>query len=255
MLDFGFLIFENAWCYAGAMNWKEPIKAILRKLYERKLLRGVERFGQASLEDLRRPEYVSALIRQIGLRHDRRGIYGKDNVYANRFGPGLWQIPGQLAGALVYLSAQPIRSVLEVGTCDGWTSSVMAAYLRRFNPDLRFVTVDIAGRFSAHRRVNALAPIEYHGSASAEDFKNEHFDLVFIDGNHDYEWVAGDYDLVGRAASLCMFHDIDDRNVGVENVPRFWKELKEAEVDEAEFREFLGPEGVMGIGIRKTLKY
>lgn len=42
--------------------------------------------------------------------------------------------------------------------------------------------------------------------------------------------------------------------MGAENVPRFWKELKAAEADEAEFREFVGPAGVMGIGVREKRK-
>lgn len=131
------------------MNWKAAAHAVSERLYRPKLVAGVREILSSPLEDLRNPAFVAGLIRRTGLRGDRRFPYGNDNVYANRFGPGLWQIPDQLAGALVYLSAHPIRRVLEVGTCDGWTSSVMAAYLRRFHPDLRFVTVDIAGRFRA----------------------------------------------------------------------------------------------------------
>jgi hypothetical protein len=235
------------------MRWKNLAKEMIGKAYHQRLIAGVRIILDSDLADLRDPEFVADVIRGIGLRGDRRRLYGMDNSYANRFGPGLWQIPRQMAGALVSLSSQSVRRALEVGTCDGWTSAVMAAYLRRFHPDLRFVTVDIAGRFALHARVNQLVPIEYHAAGTAEDFRGERFDLVFIDGNHSYEWVKRDYDVVGQSASLCMFHDIDDQNVGAENVPRFWKELKAAESHCAEFLEFLGPEGVMGIGIRRRL--
>jgi hypothetical protein len=233
------------------MRWKSWAKEVIGRIYHPRLIAGVRKILGASPEDLRKTSFVAEVVREIGLRGDRRRPYGPDNVHANRFGPGLWQIPDQLARALVYLSTQSVGSVLEVGTCDGWTSSVMAAYLSRFQHGLRFVTVDIAGRFTAHPRVNALVPIAYHGESSAEDFTSEQFDLVFIDGNHDYEWVARDYDLVGRSARLCMFHDIDDRMVGVDNVPKFWQDLRQQEQSGAEFQEFLGPAGVMGIGIRK----
>lgn len=227
----------------------------MEPFYRRKLLAGIRSIQRASLEDLRDPTFVANLIRQTGLRYDRRGIYGPDDRFTNPLGPGLWQIPEQLAKTLVVLGGESISSALEIGTCDGWTGSVMAAYLQRFQPGLRFVTIDIAGKFVASENVRKLVPVEYHGSSSVEDFEQEHFDLVFIDGNHDYDWVRKDYELSGRKARICMFHDVNDLRVGAENVPQFWKELKTAERDEAEFFEFFeGPEGVMGIGIRKKLK-
>jgi hypothetical protein len=235
------------------MRWKQWIKEVIGLAYEPRLVRGVRRILAADRDDLRKPEFVAGLVRDIGLRGDGRRLYGADNSHANRVGPGLWQIPDQLAQALVFLSHHAPRTVLEVGTCDGWTSSVMAAYLRRFNPDSHFLTVDIAGRFRAHEKINRLVPIEYHPAATAERFRHRQFDLVFIDGNHDYDWVAMDYDWVGRSAPLCMFHDIDDRLVGSGNVPRFWTELKAAEKNNASFHAFLGPPGVMGIGIRSRM--
>jgi len=237
------------------MSWKDPLKLVARKLYSYKLLRGVDAIQRANLTDLKDRTFVANLIRQIGLRHEKRdralNLYGNDSIYMNTYGPGLWQIPDQLAGALVHLSQYSIDSVLEIGTCDGWTSTVMAAYLQRFCPNLRFVTVDIAGRFTAHSKVNQKVRIEYSGASTVERYKDQCFDLVFIDGNHDYEWVKNDYLLAGNKARLCMFHDIVDAYVGDENVPKFWRDLKSSESSTSEFAEFQGiPANVMGIGIR-----
>jgi len=232
------------------MNWKTTAQGILERIYRRKLIQGIRILQAATLEELGRPAFVANVIRQIGLRFDRRSIYKGDNRHMNGFGPGLWQIPDQLAGALIFLSQHPIQSALEIGTCDGWTVSVMAAYLRRFHPSLYFTTTDLAGRFTAHADVCRLLPIEYHSSRPAEEFAGTKFDLVFIDGDHSYNSVARDYQLLGKQAAICMFHDIDDCNVGYENVPKFWRELKANEAGKSEFQEFIGPEGVMGIGLR-----
>lgn len=222
-----------------------------------KLLRGVTAIRTASLEELRTADGVAEIIRRVGLKYDTRDVYGADAAYMNFKAPGLWQIPGQLAPCLVALSACPIRSFLEIGTSVGWTSTVITAYLARFNPELTATTVDIARFFRWHPLVRARVPLAYeHGKTSA-DFRGQRFDLCFIDGDHSYDWCARDYENVGTHASICMFHDINDDFVSTRpehhgGVRRFWEELRTRE-PECAFQEFTAHSrghNCMGIGLR-----
>ena len=77
--------------------FKRLIKDGLALAYRKKLAKVLFELREIPLGDLREPGRVAELIRQAGLRHDRRKVYGSDEKSANFLGPGLWQIPGQLA--------------------------------------------------------------------------------------------------------------------------------------------------------------
>ncbi|QND57593.1 class I SAM-dependent methyltransferase [Mesorhizobium huakuii] len=232
---------------------RKSIYALSSRFAISRLERIVREIEDVKVEALSHGTFLETKIRQIGLRHDRRGIYGDDVSDMNFHAPGLWQIPRQLAEAMVLLASQRIVSFLEVGTCDGFTFSFMAACLSRLNPGLKATTIDIAPSLPACSRIAFKTPVKFLSGKTSDAFAEDVFDLVLIDGNHSYEWVARDYQNVGRQARLCMFHDINDRLCGDDTVPKFWRELKIEESGRADFHEFLhhsSSDRVMGIGIR-----
>jgi hypothetical protein len=226
-------------------------------LWTPRLLEAIDRIASASDSDLKRPEFVADCVRHAGLILDRRFLYGSDNRYANTEKVGLWQMPMQLARCLVQLSHYEIASVMDVGTATGWTASIVAAYLSRFNPDLHVVTLDVSDGFECYPAVRQRLPIEFRPGKSSKDCVGEFFDLVFMRADKTYEGCRGDYEAVGGAAPLCALHDINDRFVSAHaandgGVPRFWKELKSQANTPDEIFEFLDHshnERVMGIGL------
>jgi len=171
---------------------------------------------------------------------------------------GLWQNPLQLGHCLAELSNHKIGSFIEIGTSKGWTCSFMVAYLLRFNPTLRATTVDPIPQFRMFPKIRNILPINYAAGKTSEDFKGEHFDLAFLDGDHSYDWLQRDYENLGRFASISMFHDINDDFVATKpgnkgGVRRFWQELQSADSKEARFLEFTqhsDKAAFMGIGLK-----
>jgi hypothetical protein len=169
---------------------------------------------------------------------------------------GLWQIPTQLASTLTYISKFKIMSVVEIGTWTGWTISLIGAYLHRFNPGLQVTTVDIGYGFYLHEKVAERFALRLVLGTS-DLVSSERFDLAFIDGDHSYDACSRDYDNVGKRAKICMFHDINDRDVmryepNKGGVPRLWKELSSGIRDPdhtVEFTDHSKGAQVMGIGL------
>ena len=235
-------------------HWIKPrVIRATERIYLRKLLAGLQTIATEPLDELRNIDRLEEIIAGIGLTYDGRGLYGRDKRHMNFFGPGLWQIPRQLAEALCLLSTLGLRTALEIGTYQGWTAAVLAAYLWRFEKNFQLTTIDPVELFAAYRLLRERLPIQYFSDRTAENLAGRVFDFCLIDGDHSYASCARDYQLSGQFARVCMFHDINDRFVGSENVPRFWRELKNAECNTATFHEFnYHSEGapVMGIGLR-----
>lgn len=174
-----------------------------------RLANGLEAIRNAPLDTLRDLQYLTDLLRGIGMVDDLAQPYSiadKQHVNFNSE-EGLWQRPVEFAPFLILASTYRIQRALEIGTFYGYTAAVMCAYLSRFNPDLEFISVDINdfGNVLSSEAVRSL-PIRFHLGTSA-DFRGNEFDLCFVDGDH-YN-VEGDYYAVGRQASFCAFHDID----------------------------------------------
>lgn len=245
-------------------------KMFYSKLLSSRLLRSINILQTSSLSDLKDINYVTNIIRKVGLSDIYGGndqtkyLYGKDIKYLIPkiklrtwvgYG-GLLQIPQQLSECLIYLSNFKIKNFIEIGTWKGWTSSIVLAYLQRFNKSIKGLTIDIEKFFEAYNFVKKKIPLKYKLKTS-DKFKTQIFNLCFIDGNHEYTYVKRDFENLGKNANICMFHDINDQpnplHPGcVPGVAKFWNELKDKGKNEYIFKEYLyHSEGrnIMGIGL------
>ena len=94
---------------------------------------------------------------------------------------------------------------------------------------------------------------EYSTSEAARGaVRHANPDLVFIDGDHSYEGVRHDYELVGDGPRMILFHDIVARNWP--GVGRLWQEVREQTAGTHVAAEFAkqyksGDGGGMGLGL------
>ncbi len=214
------------------------------------LMRVLNVLDSAELGTLRDSRIVADLIRTVGLSYDPRGIYGDDNHYMNPTRWGLWQCPEQLAPLLVELSHHEVSSWCEIGTFKGWTTTFITAYLRRFVPDLRSVTIDPVNHQKDMSNWDILK-IEYLQVDSSE-LQGQVFDFCFIDGDHSYSSIDSDYRNLGQYARLCAIHDIQEELCP--EVTRFWLELK-SNYPPSSFKEYLyhsHSKAIMGIGLLRN---
>jgi hypothetical protein len=222
-----------------------------------KLLWGIDELLSASFSVLRDPVYLAGVIRQVGLRQHLHSRYGAEEIDTNSV-DGLLQNPAELAELMVLLSNYPIRTALDIGAFNGWTTALMTAYLLRWNPCLQVVGIDPKSWCSEIEQVtlSQLLPLTFARMTSS-CLHGQRFDFCFIDGEHHYPSVAADHYHVGQYARIAAFHDInDDETVSAYHawggVPRFWQELKQSLTDQAAFYEIThSPIGrrFMGIGV------
>ncbi len=220
----------------------------------------------ASKEELADVPLLADWIGRAGLACDRRtspmdpnhSLYGDDVRYmlgAPDQG-GSWQTPTQLAGFLALAATRGVRSYLDVGTYKGWTITLAAAYLKAFgleHVDTYDVEAHCSPDLQALWRLHGL-PISYHVSRDVAGAivpkLRPAYDLVFIDGSHEYADVRADYERNKGAARILVFHDVIDHFCG--GVVRLWRELREETRGHAMLSEFTThPNGfdLMGIGV------
>jgi predicted O-methyltransferase YrrM len=162
-----------------------------------------------------------------------------------RIAPG--QIPSEITQLLHILSLEPPRCVLEIGTAGGGSFFLFS---RVAAPEAHLVSVDLplgpfGGGYPEWRgkliracvRPGQRADLIRADSHAPETFRavKDHLggrpvDFLFIDGDHRYEGVKGDFETYAtlvRPGGWIGFHDIvpgPAQNAG--EVSRFWNELK-----------------------------
>ena len=67
--------------------------------------------------------------------------------------------------------------------------------------------------------------------------KNNYFDLIFIDGDHNYNGVKNDYEISEHSGKIFVFHDIASN--ACPGVVKFWNELKNNKSETYDFFEFI----------------
>lgn len=194
-------------------------------------------------------------IKNTGLHIDSRGnIYGPEyKLYVSLRG-GLWQKPNEIADLLMLLQTQTIRTFLNIGTFNGATFNFISDFLNTIG-DTVCITVDPYKYEPNPHGVENSEPlykiIPYiYVTGTSNNFKDEYFDFVFIDGLHRYDALQLDWDNVGKYANIIAFHDINDQDCP--DVIRFWKDLVPLVKEDFTVYEFIEPtpnRNLMGIGV------
>jgi hypothetical protein len=224
-----------------------------------RLMEAIRQAQAAPLEKLRDLEWIHQWICSIGVAN----LDPAEETYANQVHlmnasfQGVSQYPLEFARWLHFLGDQRIRSYFEIGCFNGATACLATAYLRRFEPAFRCITIDLWPWYIFEDEIAAVLPVEYHLGKLARDFRGQQFDAVFIDGDHSFEWSWQDYQNVGRHARVCAFHDIRSlhyqETLALGGVTGMWAALKKLEAGPGtQFHEFCDhPAGDrFGIGVR-----
>lgn len=222
-----------------------------------RVLEAVRKLQSAPMPDLQSVDWLADVIRHAGLVPipECEKTYGPETDFLNASQQGLIQIPREFARYLRLLGEQAPGSYLEIGCFNGATASLATAYLQRFNPALYSVAIDVFPGFVFYPEVRDLLPLRYEVGCTSFDFRDTHFDAVFIDGDHSFEWAWADYQNCGRVARVCAMHDVNNApymDLHMGGVPAVWELLKTRE-PQSRFEEIFdhpAGESFMGIGVR-----
>lgn len=187
------------------------------------------------------------------------------NFSSQEFGPH--QIKAEILAFLDFVKAQNPKYVCEIGTADGGTNFLLSQAL----PSVELmigVDLFVKNKFKLSHFSRSSQDIQFLNGSSYDDntvnkFKqilgDRQLDLLFIDGDHNYEGVKQDflkYRHFVREGGIIIFHDIVQdyftrhgvkTNRWVGGVPIFWNEIKST-YQHWEFIENLDQDG-LGIGV------
>ena len=229
----------------------------------------IERLRALTDAQCRDVDYLEhVVIPELGLAEEEWS-FPEEVAHLSGKGLHLLQLPCQVAPFLVWLAdhAQGIRSYLEIGVRWGGMFILVSEWLRRFSPEFRLATAldpaDMSPLIAEYDRYLGMAGDqrvieiryvqEYSTSVTARDaVRRANPDLVFIDGDHSYEGVRHDHELVGDGPRMILFHDIVARNWP--GVGRFWQDVREQTAGTHVAAEFVkqyksGDGGGMGLGL------
>ena len=211
------------------------------------------------IDDIRRSHSeFDALVDRIraagtnSLSHFRNG-------YALEGGLRLQQNPYELAALILLLRERvPIREYLEIGSASGGNGRFLYESLG-FG---RFTSVDDGGHPDASLQRENFSKIppfrqflgDSHSEAAREylatQFPERDIDVAFIDGDHSYEGVSQDIELVrpfcGSGAWM-VFHD----TIACEGVERAWIDIVR-QGTLTPVAEFIGDEVPLGIAVGRV---
>lgn len=168
------------------------------------------------------------------------GSSNKNYFHCNKSGGlKLQQVPEEYANVLLEITKRKPSSYLEVGIGNGGSWLAMSyvlknilkvshavdnlAYYQSIGQKIEEVDF-IVGYLSSF-----IQDVKFYNMDSQVYFANhcEKFDVIFIDGDHGYDGVMGDYkkalDLI-EPGGVMIFHDVV--SVGAPGVVQFWGEIK-----------------------------
>ena len=149
------------------------------------------------------------------------------------------QYPDELSKLLkfIYDHSEDINSYCEIGVERGGTFYTIDSFLRAINPNFEgSLGIDITDKIvrkhdfeSYHKKYPTC---RFEQISSKKFMPHEKFDMSFIDGDHSYEGVLHDFNLMKSFTNNYMaFHDIVFEKADVKD---FWNNIKK-EYDHKEF--------------------
>lgn len=152
--------------------------------------------------------------------------------YGKGFGWKVWQYPNQFSEYLLFLArnARHINSYIEIGCRHGGTFALTTCYLSRFNDKFTTaVAVDLNENPPLIRQMQKYLPVDFiQGNSQSKEFKEwvsaRRFDLAFIDGDHTFQGVFNDFNIMKDKSRFMIFHDIN--SAACPGTTAFWNILK-----------------------------
>jgi len=149
---------------------------------------------------------------------------------STHFGKGIkfWQYPNQLSPYLKQISKYNINSYLEIGCRWGGTFIITTEILKSLNKNLKSYACDInpiSNILKEYKKYNGFVYLHQSSFLLDRNVINHDIDLVLIDGDHSYEGLKKDFEVVKQySPKYIVFHDItNDVCLGVN---KFWNEIK-----------------------------
>lgn len=125
--------------------------------------------------------------------NEKKGIWNDPDTFANF----LWSNKDAWKQANV-------QSCLEIGTFTGYGFFVMSTFMKTFvNPNMTFKTIDIVDIDQTDPVYNYVK--DYFQKTDSDGLAGESFDLVFIDGSTEKEWLKKDFDNTKAGAKQIFF--------------------------------------------------
>jgi hypothetical protein len=149
----------------------------------------------------------------------------------NQYAP--MQVFGELVMLVEWLAGKRFGVTMEIGTHRGGVLALLAGHT-----DGLLMSIDQPVPQALPYREKLLNQwpnaILVEGDSHSAEIKQQvddilagvTIDLIFIDGDHSYEGVKSDYEMYGKSAKTVIFHDIDPNHQYINNVRRFWEEIK-----------------------------
>lgn len=169
------------------------------------------------------------LICRLGLNNEKPDEFP---AHLTRFmGHGLhtWQYPNQLARFLDFLKDKGIASYLEIGVRHGGTFRLVTEFLKRYNPHLDAVGLDVYVSPYVQQNVPRFCCARADSPTAKQLYASQKWDMIFVDGDHRERFVRADWEAVKDHARYVVFHDI--ANSMCPGVRRVWGEIKAAHPD------------------------
>jgi hypothetical protein len=233
------------------------------------LKQGLALLEGASLEELRSESFLIGVLRTVGLSQDSVRNQGGNEQWqvagTAKEGPvlgGINQTPEQYAPALIELSKQQIKTVVDVGSWSGWNAAFLCVYLRRFEPSVKITSIDRQASWNSVSKDDELKslPIEWIILDTLKDRLPETltqgFDLAFIDAGHEKGEVDKDWKNFGEKSRCVFFHDVNDEPLdkryagkGLQTSGHHWRELQVDGKQKLEFFQHPSNKALMGIGL------